>query len=265
MRHFAHHIGDYAAATAHLTMIEDAAYHRLLRLYYQNERPLPADENEVMRRVRAASRSEKNAVRRMLTEFFTLSSDGWHQSRADKEISTYKGLVEAGREGGIKSGVARSLKQNRTNQEPLTKNQEPLTKEDKITRDKSRRTTIDPDWEPSADELAYAAEHGSQNPPDTAEQFKLHHLAKGTLALSWPASFKFWCRNQKNFARPQQAQRNGYSAPSSGGTVIDDEYSLWRARLRGYTPDSLWLWGPRPGEAGCQVPAPILAAWRAAA
>jgi uncharacterized protein YdaU (DUF1376 family) len=122
MRHFAHHIGDYAAATAHLSMLEDAAYHRLLRLYYQNEGPLTADEDELMRRVRAVSRHEKTAVRSVLQEFFTLSSDGWHQSRADKEINTYKGLANRGRTNGVNGGRPKANREETatTSQEPVT-------------------------------------------------------------------------------------------------------------------------------------------------
>ena len=43
MNYFEHHIGDYAAATAHLSWDEDMAYSRLLRWYYQHEKPLPAE------------------------------------------------------------------------------------------------------------------------------------------------------------------------------------------------------------------------------
>ncbi len=261
MRHFAHHIGDYAAATAHLSMVEDAAYHRLLRLYYQNEGPLPNDEKEIFRRVRAGNPREKAGTLRVLHEFFTLESDGcWHQARADKEISTFKHLVEAGRQGGIKSGLARSLKQNRTNHYPLPTTQEPLKKEDKITRDKSRRTKIDPAWQADEDDLAYAAAQGCQDPSDTAEQFKLHHTAKGTLAASWPASFKFWCRNQKNFARPKSVQTSSKFEPPP--TVIDGD-SQWMARLRGYKPGGLWMpnWGPRPEDGGRDVPGHLITNW----
>lgn len=61
MRHFAHHIGDYAAATAHLSFVEDAAYHRLLRLYYRDERALPSDVAACQRLVAARSREERAA------------------------------------------------------------------------------------------------------------------------------------------------------------------------------------------------------------
>jgi len=104
MRHFAHNIGDYAAATAHLTFVEDAAYHRLLRRYYQDEKPLPVDPAECQRLIGARTKEEKAAVRQILQEFFTLGDDGWHQSRADKEIATFHQKVEAARANGTKGG-----------------------------------------------------------------------------------------------------------------------------------------------------------------
>lgn len=104
MRHFAHNIGDYAAATAHLSFIEDAAYHRLLRRYYQTEKPLPADVAEVQRLAAARTKEEKAAVRAVLVEFFTLEDDGWHQKRADREIETYRSKTEAARANGTKGG-----------------------------------------------------------------------------------------------------------------------------------------------------------------
>lgn len=257
MRHFAHHIGDYAAATAHLSMVEDAAYHRLLRLCYQNEEPLPNDEKEIFRRVRARNPREKAGTLRVLHEFFTLESDGcWHQARADEEISKYKHLVEAGREGGIKSGVARSLKQNRTNHKPLTTNQEPLTKEDKIPR-QARKAKLPDDWQPSEELLAYAAEQGCSDPLDTAERFRLHHQSKGTLGVNWSKGFQFWCRNQKNFARPQQTN---FRPNGPAETHVDGD-GQWGARMRGWHQSKFWKpydWGPEPDNPRTLVPPHLL-------
>lgn len=87
MNFYKHHIGDYAQATAHLTFIEDAAYSRLIRKYYAEERPLPADLKQVQRLVGARSREEREAVETVLAEFFTLDEDGWHQARCDAEIA----------------------------------------------------------------------------------------------------------------------------------------------------------------------------------
>lgn len=104
MRHFAHHIGDYAAATAHLSFVEDAAYHRLLRRYYQDEKPLPPDLGAVARLAGARTKEERQAVANVLAEFFDLREDGYHQSRCDKEIDVYRTKAEVARENGTKGG-----------------------------------------------------------------------------------------------------------------------------------------------------------------
>lgn len=90
MNYYEHHIGDYAQATAHLTFVEDAAYSRLIRKYYAEERPLPPELTAVQRLVGARTREEKSAVETVLAEFFFLEADGWHNKRADAEIERYR-------------------------------------------------------------------------------------------------------------------------------------------------------------------------------
>lgn len=104
MRHFAHNIGDYAAATAHLPFIEDAAYHRLLRIYYRDEKPLPSDIAAVARLAGARLPAERQAIVNVLTEFFEIKDDGYHQRRADREIEAYRAKAQAARENGTKGG-----------------------------------------------------------------------------------------------------------------------------------------------------------------
>ena len=89
MNYYEHHIGDYAAATGHLSLIEDAVYTRMLRRYYLTESPLPADVQQVMRLVGARLPEECAAVEAVLGEFFNLADDGWHQKRADENIAKY--------------------------------------------------------------------------------------------------------------------------------------------------------------------------------
>lgn len=89
MNYFDHHIGDYAEATSHLTFVEDAAYSRCIRKYYAREKPLPADTKEVQRLVGARTKEEKNAVTRVLSEFFSLTADGWRNFRCDEDIEKY--------------------------------------------------------------------------------------------------------------------------------------------------------------------------------
>jgi uncharacterized protein YdaU (DUF1376 family) len=89
VNYYEHHIGDYAAATSHLSLIEDAVYTRMLRRYYLQEGPLASDWRQVARLVGARSQEELDAVEAVLVEFFVLQEDGWHQKRADADIARY--------------------------------------------------------------------------------------------------------------------------------------------------------------------------------
>lgn len=104
MNYFEHHIGDYAAATAHLSLVEDAIYSRLLRRYYLQEEALPVDVKQVARLAGARSQEEQEAVQAVLEEFFSLQADGWHNKRADEEIMRYQAKIEAARENGRRGG-----------------------------------------------------------------------------------------------------------------------------------------------------------------
>ena len=90
MNYYEHHIGDWAAATAHLSLLEDAVYTRCVRRYYADEKALPADVAAVQRLVGARSKEERQAVEVVLQEFFTLQDDGWHNKRCDAEIARFQ-------------------------------------------------------------------------------------------------------------------------------------------------------------------------------
>jgi uncharacterized protein YdaU (DUF1376 family) len=97
MNFFKHHIGDYASATDHLSWDEDMAYTRLLRVYYRDEHPLPAEVPKVYRLVRAQSRKERTAVDTVLGEFFIKHPDGWHNKRCDEEVAQAQTQAEVNR------------------------------------------------------------------------------------------------------------------------------------------------------------------------
>ena len=88
MNYFEDHIGDYAAATAHLSWDEDMAYTRLIRAYYHAEKPIP--QAQAYRLARATTPNQRKAVDTILSEFFTLQEDGYHQKRCDEEIARYQ-------------------------------------------------------------------------------------------------------------------------------------------------------------------------------
>ncbi|WP_374410644.1 YdaU family protein [Hydrogenophaga sp.] len=108
MNYYEHHIGDYAEATAHLSLLEDAIYSRLMRKYYASEAPLPTDKRKLARLVGARSKDEVAALDLVLDDFFTLQDDGYHNARCDREI-------EAFRDGEPERELKRANERNRNN------------------------------------------------------------------------------------------------------------------------------------------------------
>ena len=97
MNYFPFHIGDYASATRHLSWDEDAAYRRLLDVYYTTEKPLPTELRAVCRLVIATTGRQREAVQIVLEEFFEPTQLGWVHHRADAEIESMrdkKSMVE---------------------------------------------------------------------------------------------------------------------------------------------------------------------------
>lgn len=91
------HLGDYAKAAGHLSLIEHGVYFGLLRKYYSGEKPLPVDVGDVQRLVGARTEEEKDATLIVLREFFVLSEDGHHQARCDEEIARFRDKQEKAR------------------------------------------------------------------------------------------------------------------------------------------------------------------------
>lgn len=87
---WAFHTGDYESKTAHLSILQDGAYFRLLRQYYRTAKPIPEDVTQIVRISGAHSTEEIEAVSWILREFFQLHADGWHNKRADEELCKAK-------------------------------------------------------------------------------------------------------------------------------------------------------------------------------
>ncbi|MDO4796261.1 MAG: YdaU family protein [Brachymonas sp.] len=104
MNYYQHHIGDYLTATVHLSWLEDAAYRRLLDVYYSREQCIPADIGQACRLVRAASPEERQAVETVLREFFEETATGWKHRRCEEEIERARAVAEKARANGKKGG-----------------------------------------------------------------------------------------------------------------------------------------------------------------
>lgn len=109
------YIDDYEAATAHLSMLEDGAYCRLLRLCWRSPGcKIPNDEAWIMRKLRVSSAAETDAVRAILGEYFTTGRGKIWSKRLlaehmQKSVS-HSRRIEAGKIGG--TAKSRKTKQN---------------------------------------------------------------------------------------------------------------------------------------------------------
>lgn len=100
---YAHHLEDYDRRTGHLSMLQHGAYRLLLDYYYRTGSPLPAKAEHLHRICRAIAKEERVAVDSVVGQYFTLLSDGWHNSRADEEMLKAREISEKRRGAAKKS------------------------------------------------------------------------------------------------------------------------------------------------------------------
>jgi uncharacterized protein YdaU (DUF1376 family) len=228
VNYYNHHIGDYLIDTAHLSILEDGVYRRLMDRYYTSEQPITADEAALFRIMRARTEDEQTAVRTVLAEFFTSTPDGWRHKRCDAEIEIYKAKAEANRENGTKGGrprkeptpnpeITQSVSELEPNNNPnitLTKNQEPITNNQKpVAKVKQRATRLPADWVPSSADIEFCkTERSDLDAHAVAAQFRDYWLAaeKGAKA-DWAATWRNWVRNQRG-AMQARASPHGYES-----------------------------------------------------
>jgi len=214
MHYYTFNVGDYRKDTGHLSTLEHGIYRQLLDWYYLDEKPIPQETQVVLRRLRLGSDSDISALQNVLTDFFVLQSDGYHQTRCDADIAAYHSKAEVNKINGKLGGRPKKTQvvlvglpdetQNNPNQEPITKNQEPKVK----TQRGSRLPT---DWicENSWAEWA-RKERPDLNITKVAESFYDYWIAKpgaGGVKLNWEATWRNWVRSQ---SAPKQQFANKY-------------------------------------------------------
>ncbi|WP_298929171.1 YdaU family protein [uncultured Ramlibacter sp.] len=118
MNFYKRFIGDITAKTGGLSMSRMGAYDRLLDHYFSTEQPIAPDE--VYSICRAMNKQERTDVDHVLARFWSLSHEGYTQSKADEVIAKALPLIEAARANGKKGG--RPKKQNPDETQPVSKN-----------------------------------------------------------------------------------------------------------------------------------------------
>jgi len=210
MNYYEHHLGDYLRDTAHLSMLEDCAYRRLLDAYYARERALPADVRECCKLARASTKQERDAVAYVLREFFVLQDDAYHQSRADKEIARFQDKQRKARASADArwSQYERNADGMRTHSEgnaPRARPQSPDTNTPSLRSGGARASRLPADWEPNDADwgMACIALHTEGAKRELAK-FRDYWAAKagaGGSKADWGATWRNWVRKAGEYAQ----------------------------------------------------------------
>jgi len=227
MNYYSHHIGDYLTDTAHLSILEDGAYRRLMDKYYTSEAPLSLDEAALFRQLRARSDDEKEAIRVVLSEFFIQTEAGWSHKRCDQEIAIFKEKSGKAADAANKrwnkpsnangmpahtEGNADALLTN--NQEPLTNpiNQEPKEKPAPKRNRKSTSTPLPADFAISQRVIEWAFANHYSNLQAHFDNFVSACKAKGYTYADWDEGFMGAIRKDWAKLAPARASPAGYES-----------------------------------------------------
>ena len=145
MHYYQFNIGDYRAATAHLSNQEDLAYRRLLDMYYDTENQIPLDTQWVAKRLRL----DCEVVKSVLQDMFKLTESGWHHGRCETVIDQYHAMAEKNRANGRLGG--RKKNPVASDSQPIAKatiNDKPITINDKPIKERATSVACPHDVSP---------------------------------------------------------------------------------------------------------------------
>lgn len=211
-------VTDFEADTAHLTLVEDGAYNRLLRLCWRTPGcSVPDDDDWIRRRLRVSETEYDQHVRPVIDEFFERKRGRVLSARLLREferaVATHSARKKAGEKGGrarkslITGDQSESRAKAKTNQtaskteasipKPISKEKDPS---DPKKKSGSKGTRLSDDWVLPDDWARWAIEDQGVTPAFVraeAEQFRDYWLSvagqKGVKA-NWLATWRNWIR-----------------------------------------------------------------------
>ena len=259
---------DFEADTSHLTLAEDGAYNRLVRLMWMTSNcSLPDDNAWIKRRMRVDQETFDSVVLVVIAEFFKRKGGRIISPRLAREYHktdlAHKKRVAAGSKGG-KAKAAGSLDKDPSKAKAMPKQPEPepepyKEKIDTIVSTKNgadlfdepppppkpkqkRATSIPENWVPSDKNIedALSKNLSQQQIQNEGEKFRDHHTARGTTFKNWDAAWRTWVGNSLKFAagRGSAPQRRGMAGRDVAEEIATDAIELAR-KAEAHGPD----WG----------------------
>lgn len=201
MHYYKFEISVWNLHTAHLSLVEEAVYRRLIDHYYDTEEPIGSDLKGMIRRLRLDGYEDE--VITILNEFFTQVDNGWSNKHCDLKIKAYKNQKKINKNNGKSGG--RPKKQTITESVSdglqivtLTTNKEQETKNNVVN---ARGTRLPTDWQMSDEQKMFCLkERPELDPIKVSENFKDYWIgisgAKG-IKKDWDATWRNWVRNQR--------------------------------------------------------------------
>lgn len=228
MHHYRRNISDWNDHTRHLSRVEKSVYQDLFELYLQTERPLPDDVGQLARRILASTKPEKDALKAVLSEFFTLK-DGvyWHQG-GQATIKKYREVAEKAKASADARWGAdgmRAHSEGNANQKPETNNQKPETSFSLPAHAGKKKAAIPASefFPVRGDEHVWFVNHALETTDahkrrdldifELIQNFEDYHLANGTSKSDWRAAFRYWVREA--IKRPPR----GFIPPQGGNAA----------------------------------------------
>lgn len=239
MNYYEHHLGDYLRDTAHLSMIEDGAYRRLIDAYYIRQQPLPAELRDVYRLVRAGSKQDKEAVDVVLREFFTQTEEGWSHTRCEKEIARFQEKQSKARASANKRWAAvptdseRNANAMRTHSEgnaPRARPQSPDTNTPSLRSGVARGTRLPPNWEPEPEQWGDACialkVDGACTELAKFRDYWISQPGQKGVKADWNATWRNWIRKAVEYAESRGHSRQGPAKPTSAVERVREACNL---------------------------------------
>ena len=221
MHYYKFNIADWALHTAHLTLVEEAVYFRLINHYYDTEQPIQLETQPVIRRLRMGN--ELVIAESILCEFFVKTEKGFIHNRCEALLKEYRKTTKKNRANGAlggrpkKAGVSSETQpkpsglivgtqeepKHNPNQELLTTNHKPLTKENKPTPVKPKYEDCDLEFANQAFEeiLKVSPDYKKPNLETWAKDVRLMRevdgkdLSEMATVWIWVRQDRFWSTN----------------------------------------------------------------------
>ncbi len=213
-----YYVDDFEAATAHLTIEEDGAYNRLLRLCWRTSGcSLPDDPEWIARRMRVDLETYHRVIEPIIDEFFRRQKGRVFQKRQTAEwvraIETSDKRAAAGKKGGRPRNPLKTKEVDKSREKagrkPGLSNQNHIHKEKKEKKTLQKKgSRLSENWTlPRAwGQWALDQQIAENEVRDQAARFRDYWIGvpgqKG-IKLDWLATWRNWMRNSGS-------RRSGY-------------------------------------------------------